>query len=234
MGPKIVEKHFGSSLHIFLLNIPRLEFAAIIPKGDYITVCLVGNEIDNALVQTFLNSQEVKCCFPSNWQVPQDFCHCSPRINIQEAFSPFADRILFIGDCGVTRFYKDGIGAAYRTAKAAAKTVVFKGIRAENFRRHYWPICQIIKTDNKFGKIIFAVAHQLQRMLYTRRGILLMTLKEQKKKTGRKRMSILLWDTFSGSAPYGNILLSTLHPFFLSRFLWETVIGILPIYRDNK
>jgi len=33
-------------MHVFLLDIPRLEFAAIIPKGDYATVCLLGEDIE--------------------------------------------------------------------------------------------------------------------------------------------------------------------------------------------
>lgn len=228
LGQKVIKNYFGSSLHIFLLNIPRLEFAAIVPKGEYATVCLIGEEIDKSLVQSFLNASEVKGCFPPKWHTPKKFCHCSPRINIKSASQPFNDRVLFIGDCGTTRYYKDGIGAAYRTAKVAAKTVVFKGISTGDFRRHFWPACRDIDNDNKFGKIIFATAHQIQKMLSTRRGILRMIRGEQQKKVSSRRMSLVLWDTFTGSAPYRNIFLSILHPFFILRFLWSTVIEIFP------
>ena len=51
-------------MHVFLLDIPRLEFAAIIPKGDYVTVCLLGEDIDAELMRDFLNAPEVKGCFP--------------------------------------------------------------------------------------------------------------------------------------------------------------------------
>ena len=37
-------------MHVFLLDIPRLEVAAIIPKGDYMSLCLLGADIDSALV----------------------------------------------------------------------------------------------------------------------------------------------------------------------------------------
>ena len=36
LGQDMVKRYFGNSMHVFLLNIPRLEFAAIIPKGDYV------------------------------------------------------------------------------------------------------------------------------------------------------------------------------------------------------
>ena len=41
---------------------------------------------------------------------------------------PFGDRVVFIGDSGTTKLYKDGIGAAYRTSKAAANTVAYWGV----------------------------------------------------------------------------------------------------------
>lgn len=47
---RIHRRHFGSAMHIFLLDIPRLEFAAMIPKGDYLTVCLLGRHIDRDLI----------------------------------------------------------------------------------------------------------------------------------------------------------------------------------------
>ena len=120
-------------MHVFLLNLPRLEFAALIPKGDYLTFCMLGRDIDDDLVQSFLNSAEVRQCMPPGWQIPATYCHCSPKINVQGAVQPFADRLVFIGDCGVSRLYKDGIGAAYRTAKAAAVTAVFRAYRSRIF-----------------------------------------------------------------------------------------------------
>jgi flavin-dependent dehydrogenase len=42
LGMELVQKHFGNSMHVFLLNLPRLEFAALIPKGEYVTAVLLG------------------------------------------------------------------------------------------------------------------------------------------------------------------------------------------------
>jgi hypothetical protein len=78
---------------VFLLDIPRLEFAALIPKGDYVTMCLVGEKVDRELVQFLLSTPEVRQCFPPNMCLDQDFCHCSPHMSAQGAVQPFADRI---------------------------------------------------------------------------------------------------------------------------------------------
>ena len=235
LGPEMIQKYFGNSMHVFLLNIPRLEFAALIPKGDNVTLVLLGKEIDKTLVQSFLNTPEVKRCFPPDWELTKSYpCQCFPKINIKSALKPFADRVVLVGDCATTKLYKNGIGAAYYTAKAAATTAVFEGISNENFRQHYWPACQAIINDNKVGGVVFAVTRLIQKIRFVRRGVLRMTSGEQQKKGAHQRMSMVLWDTFTGSATYRDIFLRTLHPFFLTRLLWETTIGFLPFKIAGK
>ena len=228
LGQETLEKYLGDSMHVFLLNLPRLEFAAIIPKGDYATLCLLGKEIDGPLIKSFLESPAVRKCFPPDVPPEPPPCHCSPRINIYAAAQPFGDRIVFIGDSGVTRLFKDGIGAAYRTAKAAAETAVFHGISVEDFRQHYWPICREIDFDNKIGKAIFAVTRQLQKQPHDIRAILRMVSREQQNNGVSPRMSMVLWDLFTGSAPYREIIMRALHPGFLGGFLWHVVAANLP------
>ncbi len=227
LGQETIEKLLGSSMHVFLLDIPRLEFAAIVPKGDYVSLCLLGEEIDKDLIKTFLETPEVKKCFPPDFSLEEGVCQCSPRISTQGAVQPYGDRIVFIGDAGVTRLYKDGIGAAYRTAKAAASTAIFQGISSEAFRRHYWPACRRINSDNNIGKIVFFVTRQIQRQQFARLAVLRMVTDEQEKEEKQRRMSMVLWDTFTGSAPYQDIFRRTLQPAFIVRFLWDIFISII-------
>jgi flavin-dependent dehydrogenase len=227
LGAETIEKYLGSSMHVFLLNLPRLEFAALIPKGDFASFCLLGHNVDDALVQAFLDSPEVKKVLPPEWARPTAHCHCSPRINVGAAAKPYADRIVFIGDSGASRLYKDGIGAAYRTAKAAATTAVFHGVSAEDFQKHFHPACKKIEMDNTLGRLIFFVTREIQRRQMERRGVLRMVSKEQGGTISHTRMSTVLWDTFTGSAPYRDILVRTFHPAFLGRFAWEIAAGLV-------
>jgi flavin-dependent dehydrogenase len=231
LGEEVIERTLGDSMHVFLLNIPRLEFAAIIPKGDYASVCLLGESIDKGLVQSFLDAPQVRACMPDNWTSDPRSCQCSPKISIGAAIKPYADRLVFVGDCGVTRLYKDGIGAAYRTAKACATTAVFEGISEADFRRHYWPVCRSISTDNSIGKLSFAVTRQIQKWHFARRALLRMTEKEQQSDKRRRDMSQVLWDMFTGSAPYRDIVTLAMHPRFLARFGWELVVAASPFSR---
>jgi flavin-dependent dehydrogenase len=227
LGEYMVKRYLGSSMHIFLLDLPRLEFAAVIPKSDYATICLLGQDIDPTLVEAFMSTPELKQCMPPDWK-PSDPCHCSPRISVQGAVEPFADRLVFVGDCGTTRLYKDGIGAAYRTAKAAAVTAVFRGIAARDFRQHYLPTCQKIEKDNRIGKFIFGVTRQVQKRRIVRRAIWRMVSKEQSNPSSPRRMSSVLWDIFTGSAPYKSVLKRSMHPGFVTNLFWEMTTGARP------
>ena len=231
LGRDVIRETLGPSMHVFLLDIPRLEFAALIPKGDFVTLCLLGDDIDENLMEQFFGSAEVRNCFPGG-VIPKHACHCYPRINVSPARPVFGDRFVMIGDSGATRLFKDGIGAAYRTAKAAAKTVVSHGVDANSFEKHYAPICRPLGHDNQVGKFVFFIAGFVQKARFARRGVLRMTANEQMTE-GRRRMSNVLWDLFSGSASYTNVFLRTLHPAYLASLVWNLIVGNLPGARSN-
>ena len=228
LGQEVINSTIGTSMHVFLLNIPRLEFAAIIPKGDYVTMCLLGDAIDNALVDAFVAAPEVRACMPPGWDPGQRSCQCMPHINVAGSPRPFADRFLFIGDCGVTRLYKDGIGAAYRTAKSAARTAVFEGISEQAFGQYYMPVCRDIRTDNRIGRLAFVFTEVAQHARLLRRALLRMVIAEQRRAGHRRRLSGVLWDMFSGSAPYGDIFKRMVHPAFIGHFAWSLAAATWP------
>lgn len=226
LGREKISKSLGDSMHIFLLDIPRLECAALIPKGEFSTLCLLGHDVDEELVESFLATPEVKSCFPDS-AIPKPVCHCFPRVNVRAAVRPFADRMVWVGDSGATRFYKDGIGSAYRTAKAAATTAVFKGISAADFEKHFWPECRRLIIDNMIAMLLFRLTTLIQKLRFLRRGVLRMTAREQTAPGKRRRMSNALWDMFTGSAPYREILLGMSHPLFALRLGWNVIAGNL-------
>lgn len=212
----------GDAMYIFLLRIPRLEFAAIIPKHDVLTVCLLGRNIDTELIRAFFESAPVRRCFQFAASIPDGICHCAPFINIGAVRRPFADRIVLVGDCGVTRLYKDGVGAAYRTAKAAAAAALDWGVSEADFRAHYWPAYRSIARDNQFGRLLFFGVRQFRDRRPLLRGLVSVVAKEQAGTESRRRMSRVLWDMFTGSAEYRDIFLRALDARVLGPFIWES------------
>ncbi|OVE80214.1 hypothetical protein BVY01_00625, partial [bacterium I07] len=212
LGEDVIEQTLGNAMHVFLLDIPHVEFAALIPKGDYVTFCMLGSSINQEIVKTFLDAPEVRPCFPKGFPIDKGDCQCMPRLSTRGAKTPYADRIVFIGDAGVTRLYKDGIGAAYKIAKAAATTAIFHGISRNDFHTHFRPACRKLLIDNALGRLVFFVTGQIQSYRFARAAMRRAVIREQKLGKGPRWMSSVLWDTFTGSAPYLEIFIRALRP----------------------
>ena len=227
LGREQVQACLGNSMHVFLLDIPRLKFAALIPKGEYATMCLLGHEIDNELIDRFMNSPAVRRCLPADWEMHVRACRCMPRMNIGAARGAFGDRVVMVGDCGVSRLYKDGIGAAYRAAKACAVTAVCHGVSKRDFARHFQPTCKRLARDNRIGKLLFLGAAVCQKLSFCQRGMLHVADQEQQQPPARRLMSMVLWDMFTGSAPYRDILRRAVSPRLVQRLVRASIGALL-------
>lgn len=227
LGEDLVSQYFGDSMHVFLMDIPNLEFGALIPKGHYVTLVLLGKEIDKKLVQSFLASQQVIDCFPKEWDLTKMVsCQCYPKINTNTARYMYGNRFVAIGDTATSKLYKNGIGAAYITAKAAATTVLFNGVSEKDFEKYYLPACRSLHFDNSIGKIVFLVTKMIKISSFFKRGVVKTVIKEQSKAGEKRHMSTVLWDTFTGSAPYKEIFLRSMKPAFLLSLFWNTITSL--------
>jgi hypothetical protein len=111
---------------------------------------------------------------------------------------------------GVTRFYKDGIGSAYRAAKTEATTAVFRGISAEGLGHHYGTVCRRPSVDNVIGKLVLASVRQIQKRRFARRAVVRTVSSEQKRDRSDRRLSMVMWNMYTGGTANGEILLRTL------------------------
>jgi len=220
LGKERVEKYFGSAMHVFLLDIPKLRFAAIIPKESYVTIALLSSDkIDQAMMDAFLSARAVKDLFPDDINLFKPQCQCSPGMNIGRAIQPYADRIVLVGDSASAKLYKNGIGAAYITARAAAQTAVLNGISKEDFSKNYAEACSKIDFDNKLGGIVFLITGIIQKLNFLKKALLRNVAKEQTKPGEQRHMSMVLWDTFTGSSSYTDIFIRAIKPNFLLPFI---------------
>ncbi|MBF0610593.1 MAG: hypothetical protein G8345_05275 [Magnetococcales bacterium] len=227
LGREGVLRHFGSTMHVFLVRLPRVDFAAVIPKGEYVTVVMLGRDLDKDLAMQFLTHPLVKNCFPAEVDLTPHACMCRPEVCLGAADPPFSDRVVLVGDAAVSRLYKDGNGAAYRTAKALATTALIYGISRQDFARHYRPVCRKLDWDNTIGKAVFLTVDLFKHLPFLSRGMLRMVTQEQNLSAQQRDMSMVLWDTFTGSNSYASILSRTVHPAFLGRLAWESLNALL-------
>lgn len=208
LGNEAVAEHFDSSIHFLLLPKPEnIKFAAIIPKGRYATLCILGKDIDKETVASLLNTSAARKLLPEN-MISENNCKCFPKLSLDAAKVAFADRVVIIGDAGSTRLFKDGIGASYIMGKSAAVAAVLHGVGKEDFTRHYLPVYNATRVDNMFGKFIYLTTSVYKNIGILTEGMLNVVKEEQKNKDMKfPRLSSILWDTFTGNEAYKNIFM---------------------------
>lgn len=89
-------------------------------------------------------------------------------------------------------------------------------------------MCRTIANDNMLGKLTFRLTKRVQQSRGLRRAILRAVQAEQHKPGEDRPLSGILWDLFSGSAPYRHIFGRMLHPELLWRLVRSTVASGLP------
>jgi flavin-dependent dehydrogenase len=205
MGEEAVAEHFGNSIHLFLLPDSGIKFAAMVPKGPYVSLCILGKDLSAKKVDDFIAKPVVKAVLPKNGAYQAE-CRCLPRMNIGAPKKPFADRIVICGDAGSTRLFKDGLGAAYLMGKAAAKTAVFRGVGENDFRTDYYPVYRDIVVDNFFGKYLYMITDIYRKNGILTKGLIETVRIEQNSGDDFKPLSGMLWDMFTGNERYKRIL----------------------------
>src|SRR5208337_638497 len=148
-----------------------LEHTALVPKGRFLTVAMIGRSIDEAvsagdsqqIVHDFLTLPQIERILPGIEAAPIA-CACAPRMTVSTAKCPFGDRFAIIGDAVGSRLNKDGLFSAHVTASRLAQTVLQDGIDKQALAKGYGKAIKWLAADNRFGRIVFGVS----RVAFTR------------------------------------------------------------------
>jgi len=197
-----IDRNFGDSIHVFMPRRSRIRFATVIPKGDFVTVTLIGKkEADREFLKEFLALPEV----PEALSKAPACCFCYPKIAVSPAHNPFTHRLVMVGDASFSRHYKNGIESAFVTARLAAAAAVKFGIDAESLRTHFYrPAREAIIKDNFYGRLLFflndiILAAPLVRRLHIR-------LAENETRASHPHsIRFILWQMFTGNISYKKI-----------------------------
>jgi flavin-dependent dehydrogenase len=200
----IITEHFGNSVHLFLLPLKNLKFAALVPKVTYLTLCILGHDLNASTIKELLDHPVVKEVLPKSASYKLG-CRCLPKMNIKAPKIPFTDRVVMCGDAGSTRLFKDGLGAAYIMGKAAAKTAVLHGVSKQDFQQHYYPTYKNIIVDNWYGSSLYFIADFYKNYGLLTKWMLEIVQEEQSNPKDPKRLSSVLWNMFTGNERFKNI-----------------------------
>ncbi len=201
-GADAIRERLGNWVHVFLQRDSGLVFGTLVPKGDFISVTLLSSPQRPVTIQQFLEHPQVRRWLPEGGT---QCCGCRPRIPLGPARQPYGERLVAIGDAAVCRLYKDGIGSAFRTARAAARTAVQAGVGAREFRRHYLPVCRDTARDNTYGRMLFGLQDRIKgsRRLFTLQAQVM--LRENNAPYPDRHMDQINWGMFTGAHSYRRI-----------------------------
>ena len=216
VGEAYLESHLQREVYFIEYGSKHLalEHTALVPKGRFLTVAMLGKCIDEAvlprdsrqIVHDFLKLPQIERILPGI-EDARLACACAPRMTVTTAKSPYGDRFAIIGDAVGSRLNKDGLYSAYVTATRLAETVFQDGIDRQSLARGYGRVIHWLAVDNRFGHIVFA----LSRVAFTTPVVGRITYQayatECKVRDQDSRpLSAVLWKIASGTADYREVL----------------------------
>ncbi len=204
------------SVHIFFDHLPGLIFGGLIPKGRYANISLLGRKLPPDAVSDFLEGQGLASLFPGGATL---LCGCTPRVVVSSASGYYADRFAAVGDAAITRLYKDGIGAAFVTSEAAARTAVGRGVSRADFATGYRPVCQRIAADNRFGRLLFRLWDVPRDVPFLLNAWQRAIMAEATQPSAAQIHTRVLWGMFTGDESYQSIFLLSISRAALIGFL---------------
>ncbi len=187
------------SVHVFFENPTGLVFGALIPKGRYANLSLLGHGLPADAINQFLDAHGLKALIPDGIHL---LCGCNPRVTVSLARGFFADRLVVVGDAAVTKLYKDGIGSAFITAEAAARTAIQRGISRQDFSAGYQSVCLRIAADNTYGRLLFRLWSLTLHTPLLRKAWIQLIMDEVNQLVDNPMLTRVLWGVFTGDESY--------------------------------
>jgi hypothetical protein len=217
VGEECLRRNINREIYFIEYGSKRLalEHTALIPKGRFLTVAMIGKCIDEAvlprdtqqIVRDFLTLPQIDRILPGISAAPLA-CACAPRMTVTTAKFPFGDRFAIIGDAVGSRLNKDGLYSAHVTASRLAETVLHDGIDKQALSQGYGKTVKWLVTDNRFGRMVFAASRVAFSMPVVSRVVYQGFATEHKVRDERSRpLSVVLWKISSGTADYREVLL---------------------------
>jgi len=220
--PSYLEK-FEGNIHAHLPPIRGVEFGALVPKGNHITIVVAGKRVDIKILKRFMKLPAVEEMLPPFYKVTEVFKGAFPN---GPAHGFFGDRFVIIGDsAGLIRPFKGkGINSAVITGKIAGETIVREGISEDAFRM-FEQRCQDLIGDLWYGRFIRWL------VVFLSWTFSLDPIIDLANRNATLRQA--LFDSVSGHDTYRHIVRSCLKPGILFGIPWSYLKGFLAIRKRS-
>jgi flavin-dependent dehydrogenase len=154
-GPEFIQG-MESTIHAFLLSHPGLEFGAVTPKGDHLSINIAGRNVSSRVMLEFLRSEPVQKFLPPHQRREKPLNYFKGKFPIAPAKNLFGDRYVTIGDAaGLMRPFKGkGINSAVNTGIFAARSIMRHGVSQKAFTENFYKDCWELTQDLPYGRVV--------------------------------------------------------------------------------
>ena len=213
---------FGSHIHAFLPRHRHIEFAAVTPKGNHLTINIAGQEVTAEMMEEFLQRPEVQQVLP-NFDLagrfdPNDLRFFKGRFPRSLARGYFGERYVILGDAaGLVRAFKGkGVTAAVQTGIRAAQAILQAGVTKAAFAASYGRANEDIRRDLPYGRLARMLVIHLARW-----GLFPVVLRAAERHNALRQA---LFGAVSGESAYREVLRTAFSP----PTLWAVLRAWLP------
>lgn len=201
-------------IYVYLPSVRRIEFGALVPKGNHISIVVAGKDVRSVDMDAFLALPEVAKMLPPGCAASGYYKGSFP---LGLASGIYGDRYVVVGDAaGLVRPFKGkGINTALLTGRLAALTMLEKGVSAAALKSFY-DGCADLKADVAYGRFVRLLATFTSNHLSMHRVISLAKRRPDVKQA--------LFDCVSGSRPFKDIVKRNLNLPFVAQVLNATLV----------
>jgi flavin-dependent dehydrogenase len=187
----------GNYIHVTLPPLPRVEFGAVIPKGNHITIIAAGRGVGTTDMDALLALPAIRRLLPEGAQ-PEGYYKGYFPVGLARGM--VGERYVTIGDAaGLVRPFKGkGVNSAVITGMLAARTLLEEGVSARALHK-FCRGCRDITGDILYGTLVrrlaWLTAHHLSVAPILRHA------------AGDPALRELLFDCVSGRETFRRIVL---------------------------
>ncbi len=193
----------GSTIHAFLLSHPGLEFGAVTPKGEHISINIAGRKVSSHIMMEFLRSVPVQRFLPPHKRREKPLNYFKGKFPIAPARNLFGDRYVTIGDAaGLMRPFKGkGINSAINTGIYSARSIMRHGVSKQAFAENFYQDCSVLTEDLPFGRGVRILTNLATRFKFMDHMIAVAAERPDFMKA--------MFGSVSGHDPYKKIIMET-------------------------
>jgi flavin-dependent dehydrogenase len=215
-----ISERFGNRIIVFSFKHSHIRFVAVTPKRNYLTLTAIGKDAKMMHLREYLRLPAIARYLPENSARAFHGCHCHPRMPVGMARGAVGRQFITVGDALASRYFKNGLGSAYFTAAAAARSLFSDDTDGKINRRYVSTVRKRFLVSNRSGRVLFAINDMVYKNSFLAAATIAYIERARMRGRSDSPLETLMWSLFTGDTSYSVLLARAFNPLLLARVIW--------------